>query len=90
MPKLNPRLESRIAIAACVIFLGIAPPSVANSVAYGYDPNGRLASALYDSGTCVAYTYDENGNRTSQNPLTAPTNPVWGSATWGCLRWTSP
>jgi YD repeat-containing protein len=89
MLKRRTGLGIRSAIAAGIVFASVATPSIANSVAYGYDADGRLASALYDSGMCIAYRYDENGNRTSQTPLTAPTSPTWGSASWGCFRWTA-
>jgi YD repeat-containing protein len=82
--------RARIPVATAAL-LSWALPTIANdSVVYGYDPDGRLASALYDSGLCIAYTYDENGNRTSQSPLTAPANPTWGSTAWGCFRWAAP
>jgi RHS Repeat len=63
----------------------------AGSVAYGYDPLGRLKTALYDNGVCVVYVYDANGNRTSQTISAAsPGQPTWGSRTWGCFKWTAP
>ncbi|MFD1985440.1 RHS repeat domain-containing protein [Mesorhizobium newzealandense] len=62
-------------------------PTVANSsVSYGYDDLGRVTSALYDNGMCIAYSYDANGNRTAQNNAVGTT--VWGSGVWGCFNWT--
>ncbi|KAA0695641.1 hypothetical protein DTW90_21940 [Neorhizobium sp. P12A] len=82
--------KARIPVAAATL-LSWAVPTIANdNVAYGYDSDGRLVTALYDTGVCVAYTYDANGNRTSQTPLTASADPTWGSTTWGCLRWAPP
>ncbi len=80
----------RIPVAAATL-LSWAVPTIANdSVAYGYDPDGRLVTALYDTGVCIAYAYDANGNRTSQTSSTAPANPTWGSTTWGCFRCVPP
>jgi YD repeat-containing protein len=62
------------------------------SVTYSYDPVGRVATALYDNGTCVAYTYDANGNRTSQTNTASgggAQTPTWGTGTWRCFLWTS-
>lgn len=74
-----------IAISSVVI------PSVANSsVSYGYDGLGRVTSALYDNGSCIAYSYDANGNRTSQTNAVdgTPVSAVWGAGIWGCFEWT--
>jgi len=71
--------------------LGILiPVGVSASGSYTYDPLGRLATALYDNGTCVAYSYDAAGNRTSQTITiaSAPQSPIWGSGVWGCFPWT--
>jgi YD repeat-containing protein len=61
------------------------------SAQYTYDQLGRVTTALYDNGTCIAYTYDANGNRTAQSFTTSgtPASPVWGSGVWGCFPWTS-
>ena len=50
-----------------VTVLGIAAMTIPGSalgsgVVYGYDTVGRVTSALYDNGTCLAYAYDANGN----------------------------
>jgi YD repeat-containing protein len=57
---------------------------------YGYDPNGRVVTALYDNGLCTIYAYDANGNRTSQTSAIggSPASPVWGTGVWGCFNWT--
>lgn len=59
------------------------------SVVYTYDALGRIATASYDTGVCIAYTYDANGNRTSQKILaTSPTSTgVWGCFNWNNARW---
>jgi len=74
-----------LAIAA----IGAAAATV--SATYTYDPVGRLTTALYDNGTCVAYGYDAAGNRTLQTNTIggAPVSPTWGSGVWGCFPWTS-
>jgi YD repeat-containing protein len=61
------------------------------SVTYTYDAVGRVATALYDNGTCIAYSYDPSGNRTSQTNTTStsPESPTWGTGTWGCFQWTA-
>ena len=60
------------------------------SVSYTYDLLGRVTTAVYDNGMCIAYAYDKNGNRTSQtNTAVGQTQPLnWGSGTWGCYYWT--
>jgi YD repeat-containing protein len=57
------------------------------SVAYTYDPLGRVTTASYDTGVCVIYSYDANGNRLSQtvNVTTGGTTGVWG-----CFNWNPP
>jgi YD repeat-containing protein len=56
---------------------------------YTYDRLGRLTSALYENGLCVAYSYDANGNRTAINSAPAG-SPVWGVGSFGCIYWTAP
>ncbi|MDX8448502.1 RHS repeat domain-containing protein [Mesorhizobium captivum] len=74
-------------LAAAAMVVELASPALANSaVNYGYDLLGRVATALYDNGLCVAYTYDANGNRTSQ--VNSMQTAVWGSSAWGCFKWT--
>ncbi len=60
------------------------------STFYTYDLLGRVTTAQYDNGLCIAYAYDANGNRTSQfNTLAgSPATPVWGAGIWGCFAWT--
>lgn len=78
------------ALLAISLFIS-AIPAAAASVVYTYDQNGRVATALYDNGTCVAYSYDAVGNRLSQQNSTSssPETPVWGSGAWGCFAWSS-
>lgn len=66
------------------------PIRAVSSVIYTYDQLGRLSTALYDNGLCIAYIYDAAGNRTSQtNTISgAPESPIWGSGVWGCFPWT--
>ncbi|MBZ9765502.1 RHS repeat protein [Mesorhizobium sp. CA6] len=68
----------------------VSSAAIAGSVAYTYDPTGRLTTALYDNSTCIAYSYDANGNRTSQTNTVGgvPVSAVWGSGVWGCFKWT--
>jgi YD repeat-containing protein len=59
------------------------------AVSYTYDLLGRVRTAVYDNGACVAYAYDADGNRTSQTNTNggAPISSVWGSGVWGCFPW---
>lgn len=86
-------MSRRLPFIAQATVLGIAaltiPASALGSgVVYGYDKVGRLTTALYDNGLCVAYAYDANGNRTSQTNSTASATPVWGTGTFRCFNWT--
>jgi YD repeat-containing protein len=75
---------------AIVTLLSFCSSPASASVSYTYDPLGRVTTALYDNGLCVAYSYDANGNRTSQNNTisTPATTPIWGAGVWGCFSWT--
>jgi YD repeat-containing protein len=78
-------------MVAVVAMTGVVVPTKANSSAtFTYDGVGRVATALYDNGLCVAYTYDANGNRTSQTNTisSAPELATWGSGVLGCFKWT--
>jgi YD repeat-containing protein len=87
---------SRITVVLVALALAViaAVPAAnrleAASVAYTYDDLGRVRSARYDNGVCIAYAYDANGNRTSQTITStgAPTTPTWGSGVFGCFYWT--
>jgi hypothetical protein len=78
-----------LAAAAAMVGIGLSQPASA-SVTYGYDPLGRVNTALYDNGVCVVYAYDMNGNRTSQTNTSggAPETATWGTGSWGCFYWT--
>jgi YD repeat-containing protein len=74
-----------------VLVSALTIPNSANaSVYYGYDPVGRITTALYDNGLCTVYVYDANGNRTSQTSAASgpPGTPTWGTGVWGCFSWT--
>ena len=59
------------------------------SVGYTYDALGRLTTANYDTGVCLAYAYDANGNRLTQTITVgvAPGGGVWGCFNWGQAPW---
>lgn len=80
-----PLMTSLLALLAVLV----SGPTNA-SVSYTYDLAGRVTTAVYDNGTCVAYAYDAAGNRTSQiNTVSGtPVTPTWGTGTWGCFAWT--
>lgn len=85
------RRRIRRATAAALLLLSVLVPHPTDaSVSYTYDRVGRLTTAVYDNGICVAYAYDAAGNRTSQiNTLAGtPVTPTWGTGTWGCFAWT--
>jgi YD repeat-containing protein len=86
-----PRAKALSTLSLLALIGTLVPSPVGASGSYSYDLLGRLTTALYDNGTCVAYAYDANGNRTSQSVTLsgAPTSPVWGSGVWGCFSWTS-
>jgi hypothetical protein len=69
----------------------LVPDGAKASVFFGYDPLGRLTTALYDNGLCIVDAYDANGNFTSQinYPAPPPTRAQWGSPSWGSFTWTS-
>ena len=61
------------------------PAQAANgSVAYTYDPLGRITTASYDTGVCVIYTYDPSGNRLSE---TINVSTAGSTGVWGCFNW---
>lgn len=68
-----------------------AAEAASASASYTYDQLGRVTTALYDNGTCVAYSYDPSGNRTAQANTSsgAPETATWGAGTWGCAQWTA-
>lgn len=86
----NDRRARAAAGMVIAIAVGLVPSNVGASVSYGYDQLGRVTSALYDNGLCIAYSYDQNGNRTAQtNTISGtPELAVWGSGVWGCFVWT--
>jgi YD repeat-containing protein len=75
-------------MSSLLVVLGSLVPAghVNASTSYTYDQLGRLATAHYDNGICVAYRYDANGNRTQS--IAAASGPTWGSGLWGCFLWT--
>jgi YD repeat-containing protein len=78
-----------VAVAALILFAALVSTALAAAVSYTYDATGRLTTARYDNGICVAYGYDANGNRTAQTNTSsgAPIQPTWGSGVWGCFEW---
>lgn len=85
------RLTKTYAAISLLASMGVMSADAATaSASYTYDQVGRVTTALYDNGVCVAYVYDANGNRTSQtNSISgAPESPAWGSGVWGCFPWT--
>jgi hypothetical protein len=87
------RRAGRIGVALCVtamLAFGImAALAATGSVTYTYDALGRLSTANYDTGVCIAYAYDANGNRTSQTVTVsgAGATGYWGCFTWGNAQW---
>jgi YD repeat-containing protein len=83
-------IRVHLAAAVLVLLCVLVPGMTDAAISYTYDKLGRLTSALYDNGLCIAYAYDANGNRTAQtNTISgAPESPTWGSGVWGCFSWT--
>lgn len=73
--------------SALIVLASIVRDASGAGVIYTYDLAGRVTTALYDNGLCIAYVYDANGNRTAQTNST-PGPPAWGSGAWGCFSWT--
>jgi len=81
------KTRRRLTAAALMLSVVVIPDASGAGVTYTYDTLGRVTTALYDNGMCVAYSYDANGNRTTQTNAT-PGAPAWGSGMWGCFSWT--
>ncbi len=71
-------------LAFGLLTLPSAVSSQNGSVVYAYDALGRIATASYDTGVCIAYAYDANGNRTSQKILVTAAG---STGLWGCFKW---
>jgi hypothetical protein len=54
------------------------------SVAYTYDPLGRVTTASYDTNVCIVYSYDPNGNRLSE---AIKVTTAGATGVWGCFNW---
>lgn len=84
------RVGLSVLAGALAGFLATSSALAANgSVAYTYDALGRLTTASYDTGVCIAYSYDANGNRLSEKILvtTAGSTGVWGCFNWNGAKW---
>ena len=66
-----------------------APNAATGAVTYAYDALGRLVTATYDTGVCIAYTYDPVGNRLSETiQVPSPTGTgIWNCSTWDSTTW---
>lgn len=84
------RIRAVLTLSVIALLGILIPAGVDASDSFTYDQTGRLTTALYDNGACIAYAYDANGNRTSQGITIsgAPVSPTWGTGTWGCFNWT--
>jgi len=82
-------IRFRFGIALTAIGLVFVSVGVKASTTYSYDAVGRVTTAAYDTGVCVAYGYDANGNRTSQTntSTSGPVTPTWGTGSFGCFLW---
>jgi YD repeat-containing protein len=84
-------MNTRSFIASVVLLLGVFAAGGSDaSVTYTYDPAGRVTTAHYDNGACIAYSYDAASNRTAQTNTVggSPVTPTWGTGAWGCFVWT--
>jgi hypothetical protein len=73
MPHSNRSVGNRVikTLRISVVVLSTGASAAAASTVYTYDQLGRLTTAAYDNGLCIAYSYDANGNRTSINSASA-------------------
>jgi len=78
-------VKARRLLAVSLSFLGALDASAATTT-YTHDRTGRLTTAIYDNGLCLAYSYDPVGNRTSIASVTS-SSAVWGAGVWGCFSW---
>lgn len=69
--KQNLKSTSTSALLFAAMLYFIAQPVSAGTVAYNYDPAGRLVGAVYANGRSHTYLYDNAGNLT-QNVVTIP------------------
>ncbi|MET3909730.1 hypothetical protein ABID59_004087 [Bradyrhizobium sp. S3.3.6] len=69
---------------ASTIWISTLIHAANGSVAYTYDALGRVSTASYDTGVCIAYTYDPNGNRLSESINVAAAG---ATGVWGCFNW---
>lgn len=78
------------AVALCAAFGIVAALAANGSVGYTYDALGRVVTANYDTGVCIAYAYDANGNRTAEtiSMVGGGSKTTWGCFTWGNANWT--
>jgi YD repeat-containing protein len=81
-----PQAATGLTVSILAVLGVLMPSETGVADTYSYDLVGRLTTASYDNGLCIAYGYDANGNRITQSNAFAP--PVWGSGVWGCIRWT--
>jgi YD repeat-containing protein len=79
-----------LAAAGLLVGLVVLPSEADSSSDFTYDLVGRVTTALYDNGSCIAYGYDANSNRAFQTNTIAgaPESPTWGSGVLGCFKWT--
>lgn len=88
--SLRPSTLSALSVIALItVPVADAPRAANGSVAYTYDALGRLSTASYDTGVCIAYTYDANGNRLSEKILvtSGSSTGVWGCFNWNNAKW---
>lgn len=82
------RRSIRYLLAALILPVGLFQPlqAYAALTSYTYDSTGRVTTAFYDNGLCLAYSYDAVGNRLAVTNVTS-SPPTWGTGKWGCFFW---
>jgi hypothetical protein len=82
------RRSIRYMSATLTVLVGLFQPLEAGAAlaSYTYDLTGRITTAFYDNGLCLAYSYDVVGNRLSVANVTS-SPPTWGTGKWGCFFW---
>lgn len=69
------RLRGLGAAATCAFCIGLASSDAhSDTVAYTYDPLGRISKVEYGDGSRITFTYDASGNRTAVQTVSTEAN----------------
>lgn len=69
------RFRGLAAAAACAFCIGLASSDArSDTVAYTYDPLGRISKVEYGDGSRITFSYDASGNRTAVQTISTEGN----------------